>query len=62
MHGQLPRLAPDSMIPWRENIHWAFVSEFVDLSRAFLGFAIHGCILVEAYRRLIYFTNPISPR
>lgn len=59
---ELPRLAPDSMIPWRANIHWAFASEFVDLPRAFLAFVIPGCILAEAYRRLIYFTNPISPR
>jgi hypothetical protein len=59
---ELPPLAPHGMIPWRANIHWAFVSEFVDLPRAFLGFAIPGCILAEAYRRLIYFANPISPR
>jgi hypothetical protein len=49
----LDKLALFTLIPWRDNIHWAFAGEIVGFPFAFLGFAIQGCILAEAYRRLM---------
>lgn len=49
----LNRLTPIDMIPWRANIHWAFASELAQFPFSFAGFAIEGCILAEAYRRLL---------
>ena len=49
----LNRLTPTTMISWRANIHWAFASELAQFPYAFAGFAIEGCILAEAYRRLL---------
>jgi hypothetical protein len=47
------RLAPEGMIPWRVNAHWAFIAELPYFPLHFLEFAIQGCILAEAYRRLL---------
>jgi hypothetical protein len=47
------KLAPQGMIPWRDNIHWEFVYELACFPLAFLNFAIQGCIMAEAYRRLV---------
>ena len=47
------KLAPQGMIPWRDNIQWAFVYELACFPLAFLNFAIQGCIMAEAYRRLV---------
>jgi hypothetical protein len=47
------KLAPQGMIPWRDNIHWAFAYELACFPLAFLNFAIQGCIMAEAYRRLV---------
>jgi len=41
------------MIPWRANILPAFVAELPYFPLQFLEFAIQGCILAEAYRRLL---------
>jgi hypothetical protein len=46
------KLAPQGMIPWRDNIHWVFVNDLAHFPLAFLNFAIQGCIMAEAYRRL----------
>jgi hypothetical protein len=43
-------LEPQGMIPWRANIHWAFVADLAYFPLQFLEFAIQGCILAEAYR------------
>jgi len=47
------KLAPLGMIPWRDNIHWAFVYDLACFPLAFLNFAIQGCVMAEAYRRLV---------
>jgi hypothetical protein len=47
------KLAPQGMIPWRDNIHWEFVYDLARFPLAFLYFAIQGCIIAEAYRRLV---------
>jgi hypothetical protein len=47
------QLAPAGMIPWRANAHWAFVAELPYFPLHFLEFAIQGCVLAEAYRRLL---------
>ena len=47
------RLAPEGMIPWRVNAHWTFIAELPYFPLHFLEFAIQGCILAEAYRRLL---------
>jgi len=47
------QLAPRGMIPWRANIGWAFLADLAELPLQFLEFAIEGCILAEAYRRLL---------
>src|SRR5262245_16132397 len=47
------KVASQGMIPWRDNIHWAFVYELACFPLAFLNFAIQGCIMSEAYRRLV---------
>jgi hypothetical protein len=49
----LDHLAPQGMIPWRANILPAFVAELPYFPLQFLEFAIQGCILAEAYRRLL---------
>ena len=46
-------LVPQGMIPWRDNIHWEFVYDLARFPLAFLDFAIQGCIMAEAYRRLV---------
>lgn len=51
------QLAPEGMIPWRVNAHWAFVAELSYFPFHFLEFAIQGCILAEAYRRLLLSTD-----
>jgi hypothetical protein len=50
---QLDRLRPDILIPWRANIGRAFVAELPYFPLHLLDFAIEGCILAEAYRRLL---------
>jgi hypothetical protein len=50
---RLDQLAPKGMIPWRMNIHWAFIAELPYFPPQFLEFAIQGCILAEVYRRLL---------
>lgn len=55
-------LAPQGMVPWRANIHWAFLGELADLPYVFLSFAIQGCILAEAYRRLLLIEGPEHAR
>jgi hypothetical protein len=47
------QLAPEGMIPWRVNAHWTFIAELPYFPLHFLEFAIRGCILAEAYRRLL---------
>jgi hypothetical protein len=47
------QLAPRGMIPWRANIGWAFLADLAEFPLQFLEFAIEGCILAEAYRRLL---------
>jgi hypothetical protein len=47
------KLAPPEMIKWRANIHWAFVADLAYFPLQFLEFAIQGCIMAEAYRRLV---------
>jgi len=47
------KLVPQGMIPWRDNIHWEFVYDLAGFPLAFLNFAIQGCIMSEAYRRLV---------
>jgi hypothetical protein len=47
------KLAPQGMIPWRDNIHWEFGYDLARFPLAFLNFAIQGCIMAEAYRRLV---------
>jgi hypothetical protein len=49
------KLAPQGMIPWRDNIHWEFVYDLAGFPLAFLNFAIQGCIMAEAYRRLVVY-------
>jgi hypothetical protein len=53
------RLAPQTMIPWRANIHWALVAELPNFPLHFLHFAIEGSILAEAYRRLLAAHQPV---
>ncbi len=55
------RLAPHTMIPWRANIHWALPAELPNFPLHFLHFAIEGCILAEAYRRLLAAHQPCIP-
>lgn len=50
---RVDQLAPESMIPWRANIRWALIAELPYFPLHFLEFAIQGCILAEAYRRLV---------
>jgi hypothetical protein len=47
-----------SMIPWRDTVLRAFASELAGFPFAFLGFAVQGCVLAEAYRRLTQTTEP----
>ena len=47
------QLTPRGMIPWRDNVGWAFVVDLAEFPLQFLEFAIEGCILAEAYRRLL---------
>lgn len=54
---RVSQLAPQGMIPWRANIHWAFIAELPYFLSHFLEFAIQGCILAEAYRRLVSTTQ-----
>ena len=56
------RLAPHTMIPWRANIHWALFAELPNFPLHFLHFAIEGCILAEAYRRLLAAHQPVHSR
>lgn len=49
----LDGLMPQSMIPWRANVHWAFAAELTMFPTAFAGFAVECGILAEAYRRLL---------
>ena len=49
----LDHLSPQGMIPWRANIHRAFLGEILYFPVHFLEFAIKGCIMAEAYRRLL---------
>ena len=46
------QLAPQGMIPWRTNILWAFIADLAYFPLQFLEFAIEGCIMAEAFRRL----------
>jgi hypothetical protein len=52
------KLRPQGMIPWRANIHWAFVADLAYFPLQFLEFAIEGCIMAEAYRRLVAWGRP----
>src|SRR5262245_36828585 len=47
------QLAPSAMIPWRATICRACLADRADCPPQFLEFAIEGCILAEAYRRLL---------
>jgi hypothetical protein len=47
------QLAPSTMIPWRAHVRQAFLAELPNFPVHFLGFAVQGSILVEAYRRLL---------
>jgi hypothetical protein len=47
------QLAPRGKIPWRANIGWEFLADLAEFPLQFLEFAIEGCILAEAYRRLL---------
>jgi hypothetical protein len=58
----LDQHASVSMIPWRANVHRAFAVELVSFPFAFLGFAIQGCILAEAYRRLTHAPETAKPQ
>jgi hypothetical protein len=49
----LDQLAPQSIVPWRAYVLRAFTAELPYLPLQFLEFAIQGCILAEAYRRLV---------
>jgi len=53
------RLAPHTMIPWRANIHWSLLAELPNFPLHFLHFAIEGCILAEAFRRLLAAHQPV---
>ena len=57
----LDRLASFDLIPWRAKMHWAFAGELVGFPFCFLGFAIQGCILAEAYRRLVQLAGQEGP-
>jgi hypothetical protein len=47
------QLRPVGMIPWRETVPMALLAELSTAPIYFLGFAIHSCILAEAFRRLL---------
>jgi hypothetical protein len=49
----LDHLRPDALIPWRAYIGWAFIAELPYFPLHLLDFAIEGCMLAEAYRRLL---------
>jgi hypothetical protein len=53
------RLAPHTMIPWRANIRWALLAELPNFPLHFLNFVIEGCILAEAFRRLLAAHQPV---
>ena len=55
------QLAPGGLIPGGANIGWAFLAELAQFPVQFLEFAIKGCILAEAYRRLLAETKRCSP-
>jgi len=56
------RLAPHTMIPWRANMRWALLAELPNFPLHFLHFAIEGCILAEAFRRLLPARQPVHSR
>jgi hypothetical protein len=49
----LDDLRPNLLIPWRAHIGRAFVAELAYFPLHLLDFAIEGCMLAEAYRRLL---------
>jgi hypothetical protein len=51
-------LAPTALVPWRANIHQAFLAELSHFPLHFLEYAIQGSIMAEAYRRLRAMSRP----
>jgi hypothetical protein len=53
--GWLPldHLRPFPLMPWRAYAGWAFVAELPYFPLQLLDFAIEGCMLAEAFRRLL---------
>jgi hypothetical protein len=50
---RVDHLRPQTLIPWRANIRGALIAELPYFPLHLLDFAIEGCMLAEAYRRLL---------